>query len=65
MHSGNSDEFPARMVMYNVPAMPGSAADYPAVAKAAVDLRDNHSTPKLRNQGIKLSSPALKPATLK
>jgi len=50
----NSDEFPARMVMYNVPAMPGSTGDYPAVAKVAVDLRDNHSSLKLRNQGIKL-----------
>jgi len=46
-------EFPARMVLYNLPAMPGTAVDYSAVAEAAVTLRDIE-TDKLRFPGIKL-----------
>lgn len=46
-------EFPARMVLYNLASMPGSAADYDAVADAAVKLREIESD-KLRAPGIKL-----------
>ena len=45
--------FPARMVLYNLPTMPGSTADYDAVADAAVKLREIESD-KLRAPGIKL-----------
>jgi predicted amidohydrolase YtcJ len=49
----NDAAFPARMVLYNLPAMPGSTADYDAIAEAAVRLRDIE-TDKLRSPGIKL-----------
>ncbi|MCW1959321.1 MAG: amidohydrolase [Mycobacterium sp.] len=49
----NDAAFPVRMVLYNLPTMPGSAADYDAVAEAAVKLRDIESD-KLRVPGIKL-----------
>lgn len=49
----NDAAFPARMVLYNLPSMPGSAVDYSAVAEAAVKLRDIESD-KLRAPGIKL-----------
>ncbi|HNF05929.1 MAG TPA: amidohydrolase family protein, partial [Mycobacterium sp.] len=42
-----------RMVLYNLPTMPGSTADYDAVADAAVKLREIESD-KLRAPGIKL-----------
>lgn len=45
--------FPARMVLYNLPAMPGTSVDYDAMAEAAVALRDIE-TDKLRVPGIKL-----------
>ncbi len=49
----NDAAFPVRMVLYNLPTMPGSAADYDAVADAAVKLREIESD-KLRTPGIKL-----------
>jgi predicted amidohydrolase YtcJ len=49
----NDPTFPARMVVYNLPTMPGSTADYSAVADAAVRLREIESD-KLRVPGIKL-----------
>ena len=49
----NDPTFPARMVLYNVPAMPGTVADYDAVAEAAVALREIE-TDKLRARGIKM-----------
>jgi predicted amidohydrolase YtcJ len=49
----DSPDFPARMVMYNVPAMPGTTADYDAVAEAALALQQGDSD-KFRNGGIKL-----------
>lgn len=49
----NDAAFPARMVLYNLPAMPGTTADYDAVADAAVKLREIE-TDKLRAPGIKL-----------
>jgi predicted amidohydrolase YtcJ len=49
----NAPTFPARMVLYNLPVMPGSTVDYNAVADAAVRLRDIESD-KLRAPGIKL-----------
>ena len=49
----NDEAFPARMVLYNLPTMPGSTADYDAVAEKAVKLREIE-TDKLRAPGIKL-----------
>lgn len=49
----NDAAFPVRMVLYNIPAMPGTAADYDAIAEAAVKLREIE-TDKLRSPGIKL-----------
>ncbi len=49
----DAEDFPARMVMYNVPVMPGTTGDYDALAQTALALRDR-DTDKLRNQGIKL-----------
>lgn len=49
----NDPAFPVRMVLYNLPTMPGSAADYDSVADAAVELRAIESD-KLRVPGIKL-----------
>jgi predicted amidohydrolase YtcJ len=49
----NDTAFPVRMVLYNLPAMPGQSTDYDAVAEAAVALRDIE-TDKLRVPGIKL-----------
>lgn len=49
----NAAGFPVRMVLYNLPAMPGSTADYGAVAEAAMKLREIESD-KLRASGIKL-----------
>lgn len=49
----NNPDFPAQMVLYNLPTMPGSTADYGAIAEAAVTLREIE-TDKLRAPGIKL-----------
>jgi len=49
----NAPTFPARMVLYNLPVMPGSTVDYNAVADAAVKLREIESD-KLRAPGVKL-----------
>ena len=49
----NDQDFPARMVLYNLPVMPGSTVDYDAAAEAAVKLREIESD-KLRSPGIKL-----------
>jgi predicted amidohydrolase YtcJ len=49
----NAPTFPARMVLYNLPVMPGSTVDYNAVADAALRLREIESD-KLRAPGIKL-----------
>lgn len=49
----NDAAFPVRMVLYNLPTLPGSTADYDAAAEAAVKLREIE-TDKLRAPGIKL-----------
>ena len=49
----NDTAFPARMVLYNLPTMPGSTADYDAIAENAIKLREIE-TDKLRAPGIKL-----------
>lgn len=49
----NDPQYPLRMVLYNLPAMPGGAVDYDAAAEAAVALRGIESD-KLRVPGIKL-----------
>ena len=46
------EEFPARIVQYNLPAIPGAAADFDAVAEQFVALRDE-SQDKLRFPGVK------------
>lgn len=45
--------FPARMIMYNVPGMPGAPADYANMAKKTMELKESNSA-KYRTQGIKL-----------
>ncbi len=49
----DAPDFPARMVLYNLPGMPGRGADPEAAADALLALRDT-DTPKLRNAGCKL-----------
>jgi hypothetical protein len=44
--------FPMRLVQYNIPAMPGDAADFSEVAERVVELRRNNSD-KFRSPGIK------------
>lgn len=46
-------DFPARMVVCNVPAMPGAPGDYDAAAATALALRES-STDRLRHGAIKL-----------
>jgi predicted amidohydrolase YtcJ len=48
----NNEAFPARIAMYNIPAMPGDAADFDAVASQVVELADV-ATDKLRFPGVK------------
>jgi predicted amidohydrolase YtcJ len=48
----NDDRFPARVVVYNLPGMPGTSADFDEMAAAMVRLRDT-STDKLRMGGVK------------
>ena len=50
----NDAAFPARMVLYNMPAMPGTTADYDAIAEAAAKLREIETDNRLRAPGIKL-----------
>ncbi len=46
-------DFPGRMVLYNLPSMPGTSADYDAMADAFLALQKT-DTPKMRNGGVKL-----------
>ena len=46
------EDFPMRIAQYNIPAMPGAAADFEAVAQQFVELR-NKQTDKLRFPGVK------------
>lgn len=46
------DDFPLRVVQYNLPAMPGTATDFEAVAAAFVKLRKS-GTDRLRFPGVK------------
>ena len=48
----NAPAFPARIVMYNIPAMPGADADFEAAAERFVELRKEESA-KLRFPGVK------------
>jgi predicted amidohydrolase YtcJ len=48
----NDPRFPARVAMYNLPAMPGAAADFAAAADAILALQDEGSD-KLRFPGVK------------
>lgn len=47
------DSFPARIINFNLPGMPGAPADYEAMAARALEFREGNSD-KYRNQGIKL-----------
>ncbi|MFM8411996.1 MAG: amidohydrolase [Alphaproteobacteria bacterium] len=49
----DADDFPARLVLYNAPTIPGRTVDYEAVAEQALALRER-DTPKMRNMGAKL-----------
>jgi len=46
------DSFPMRIAQYNIPAIPGAAADFEAVAQQFVDLK-TQATDKLRFPGVK------------
>ena len=46
------DRFPMRIAQYNIPAIPGAAADFDAVAQQFVDLQAQ-ATDKLRFPGVK------------
>ncbi len=48
----SEDNFPMRVAQYNLPAMPGAAADFDQVADQFVKLR-SHETDKLRFPGVK------------
>ncbi len=48
----NDAEFPARIAMYNIPAMPGDATDFEAAAETVLDLQ-TEATDKLRFPGVK------------
>jgi len=48
----NDDRFPARVAMYNIPAMPGDSTDFRAVAREIAVLRTS-ATDKLRFPGVK------------
>jgi predicted amidohydrolase YtcJ len=49
----DDDDFPVRMIVYNLAGLPGTVADPAAVAAAATALRDR-DTDKLRTGGVKL-----------
>ena len=46
------DSFPIRVVQYNIPVMPGEAADFAAIAEAMLELR-REETDKYRMPGVK------------
>lgn len=46
------EDYPLRIAQYNIPAIPGAAADFESVADEFVTLRDN-ATEKLRFPGVK------------
>lgn len=48
----DADGFPIRLVMYNIPALPGTAYDAAALAQATVDARETESD-RFRIGGIK------------
>lgn len=48
----NSDDFPARIAMYNIPAMPGASSNFDEVANAVLALQQE-ATDKLRFPGVK------------
>jgi predicted amidohydrolase YtcJ len=48
----NAGDFPARIAMYNIAAMPGSSADFSEAAQRFVELRREESE-KLRFPGVK------------
>ena len=48
----DDDRFPARVAMYNIPAMPGDSTDFRSVAREISDLRAAASD-KLRFPGVK------------
>lgn len=49
----DSPQYPSRLVLYNFPAMPGTAGDFPAMAQRAIELQAD-DTAKMRSGGIKL-----------
>ena len=49
----DAPDFPGRMVLYNLPSMPGTSADYDAMAEAFLALQKS-DTAKMRNGGVKL-----------
>lgn len=49
----NDSDFPARVLIYNTPAPPGSTTDWSASAAAVKDLQASASSPKLRFPGVK------------
>jgi predicted amidohydrolase YtcJ len=48
----NDDSFPLRVAVYNIPAIPGDAADFEEVATRCLEMRDE-GTDKLRFPGVK------------
>jgi predicted amidohydrolase YtcJ len=50
----NDPKFPARVAIYNIPAAPGSTADWGAMAARMKALQADESSDKLRFPGIKL-----------
>lgn len=49
----NDPAFPARVTVYNLPALPGSTADWHAAAQRANELRATAQSAKLRFPGVK------------
>lgn len=49
----DDDAFPARALLYSIPALPGGSGDWDQIAEAAVRLRDR-DTDKVRSPGVKL-----------
>jgi predicted amidohydrolase YtcJ len=49
----NDPAFPARVTVYNLPALPGSSADWRDAARAIQELQRSHSSDKLHFPGVK------------
>ena len=49
----NDPEFPSRVALYSLPAMPGASADFGSVAAAIKRMQAEEATEKLRFPGVK------------